>query len=192
MPEPSIKATAFQSVADDLNRLVEAGRLGREELEARLEAEDLPFIDEKLSPTTWVPVGTYQRGTELLVAKEAPNHGEEYLAERGARAADRLAALGMYSQLDATTQNLGQRIGHMIISLARAIYSFGEWSFEPQGNDVGFEIRVTEVGALPEVARFATRGFIQRTAERASGRPLCVVSIRRTPDTIVYLAKTTR
>lgn len=189
MSRPSIKATAFQSVADDLHRLQDEGRLSQDAVEASLEAEDLAFVDAKLPATAWVPIGTYARAVELLARTEAPDRSEAYLIERGERSAERLAALGIYSQLDATTERLGQRIGHMIVSLARAIYNFSDWRYEAHGEDQGFAIYVQNAGDLPEVSRLATQGFIQHVASRAGGRPIRVASHRPAPDTIVYLGR---
>ena len=44
MSVPSIKATAFQTVADDLQRLLAEGSLSPDALEVRLCAEDLPYL----------------------------------------------------------------------------------------------------------------------------------------------------
>jgi hypothetical protein len=189
LSQPSIKATAFQSVADDLQRLLEQGRLSRDELEASLEAGDLPFVDEKLAPTAWIPIATYARAVELLARIEAPGRREAYLVERGERAAERLAALGIYSQLEATTERIGQRIGHMIVSLAGAMYNFSAWRYEPQGEERGFAIHVEDAAAMPEVSRFATQGFIQYVATRANGHPTRVASRRPAPDTITFLGR---
>ena len=94
MPAPSIKGTAFQSVAEDVRRLAASGRVSREALEARLEADDLRLLDEKVAPGLWYPLSTYRRLTEVLL--EVEGRGDPaYVVRRGARAAERLfAALG--------------------------------------------------------------------------------------------------
>lgn len=185
MTAPSIKGTTFQKVVDDLLELVERRRLTRRQIEARLETEDLAYLDEKVSPAAWIPIGTYARAIELLAERHAPSQRQAYLVERGVQAAERLASLGIYSQLEATTENLGPRIGHMIVSLAGAIFSFGRWRYEP-GENGGFSIRVEDAAALPEVARFTVQGFVQHVASRASGLPMRVLSDRPSPDVVVY------
>jgi hypothetical protein len=182
---PSIKATAFQTVADDIQRHLEKGRLSRDRLEAELEASDLVWIDEKLPATAWVPIDSYARSVELLARLEAPGRREAYLVRRGERSAERLSNLGIYSQLDATTENLGIRVGHIIVTVSQAIYNFTHWVFEPR-EDEGFSIRVEDAAAFPEVSRFATQGFIQYVSRRSSGRDTRVVSQRPSPDLVVY------
>jgi hypothetical protein len=56
MAVPSIKGTAFQSVVEHLRRLLEAGWLSPDDLELRLEAEDLRLLDEKVLPGLWYPL----------------------------------------------------------------------------------------------------------------------------------------
>jgi len=87
---PSIKATGFQSAADDLKKLVDAGRISRAEVEARLRVEDLRFLDKQLAATTWVPIDTYARLVQILIEVEANGPAEAYLHARGTRAAQRL------------------------------------------------------------------------------------------------------
>jgi len=185
---PAIKATAFQTVVDDVERLLGEGRLSRERLEASLEAGDLAYLDEKQSPTAWIPIETYDRAVQLLARVEAPGNRDAYLVSRGERSAERLAALGIYSQLDASAENLGTRIGKMIITVAVAIYIFGQWHFEVGEVQGSFEIRVEDAAAMPEVARLATQGFVQAVATRVSGAPRRVTSERPRPDLVLLRA----
>jgi hypothetical protein len=184
---PALKGTAFQTVVEDLQRLIGAGQLARGAAEARLEAPDLELLDAKVNPAAWYPIASYARMVELLAAVEAPGQLEAYCVARGQRAAERLAALGLYSQLDATTKRLGARVGKLIVSVSGAIYNFGVWHFESGG--VGrFVVRVEQAGALPEVSRFATQGFIQWVATRATGAASQVVSERPRPDQVLFRA----
>ena len=188
MPVPSIKATTFQGVADDLRALVEEGKLSREMLETRLEADDLVYVDdEKLTPTAWVPIEVYRRAVELLADIKSPGSREAYLVARGERAAERLSALGIYSQLDATTKTMGSRVGNLIISVARAIFNFGEWTYEVGEPEV-FTVEISDAEAMPEVGRFAIQGFAQHVATRASGVRIRVASDRPQPGRLVFKA----
>jgi hypothetical protein len=89
MAAPSIKGTAFQAVAMDLAKWVRDGRITRESVEARLEADDLRVLDDKILPGLWYPLACYRRMTELLWEIEG-NRDPDYLLARGARAAERL------------------------------------------------------------------------------------------------------
>jgi hypothetical protein len=186
---PSIKGTAFQSVVDDIQSLLDAGRLSREELEARLTGEDLEILDGKVNPTTWSPIDTYKRAVEVLARKEAPLRTEEYLVERGVKAAERLSALGIYSQLEATSEHMGVRVGKVIVTISRAIYNFTCFHYEPGDDGVSFSIRVEDAAAFPEAARFATQGFVEYVASRAAGYAMHVTSERPSPDVVVYRAR---
>jgi hypothetical protein len=183
---PAIKATAFQSVVDDVQRLLDEGRLSRERLEASLEAADLAILEEKQGPTAWIPIGTYERVVELLARVEARGEREAYLVRRGERSAERLAALGIYSQLDATAENLGTRVGRMIVTVSGAIYSFGSWHFEVGEAYGEFTIRVEEASAMPEAARFATQGFVQAVATRVARTPRRIASERPRADLVLF------
>ncbi len=189
MTIPSIKGTAFQSVVDDVQRLLAAGRLSREELEAQLTGEDLEILDAKVNPTAWYPIDTYERAVDLLARKQAPLRTQEYLIERGALAAERLAELDIYSQLDATAEHMGVRVGKMIVTLSRAIYNFTAFHFEPGTDGVSFSIRVEDAAAFPEAARFATQGFVEHVASRAAGYAIRVTSERPSHDVVVYRAR---
>ncbi len=189
MTVPSIKGTAFQSVVDDVQRLLAAGRLSREELEARLTGEDLEILDAKVNPTAWYPIDTYDRAVDVLARKEAPLRTEEYLVGRGLKAAERLAALGIYSQLDATSEHMGVRVGKVIVTISRAIYNFTSFHYEPGTDGVSFSIRVEDAAAFPEAARFATQGFVEHVASRAAGYAMRVSSERPSHDVVVYRAR---
>jgi hypothetical protein len=186
---PSIKGTAFQSVHDDLHRLLESGRLSRERLELALGVDDLRVLDEKVAPAAWYPIDGYARMVELLVEIEARGRRREYLIERGTRAAERLSAAGIYQQLDASAEGMGPRVGHVILTLASVIYNFTRWSYESGEVRGDFTIRVDDAESFPEVSRFATQGFIQYVATRVSAAPVRVESDRPTLDRIVYSAK---
>jgi hypothetical protein len=183
---PSIKGTAFQAVPQDLLGLVESGGLSREELETRLEALDLELLEAKIQPASWYPIATYARMVELLADCGAPNERERYCVERGRRAAQRLADAGIYQQLHASSEQLGARIGHFSITLGQQMYSFGRWRYEPGREVGGFGIELEDVADLPEVARWATQGFIELAASRIAGFPMRVESERAQRDRVVF------
>lgn len=188
MKIPSIKGTAFESARDDIHRLLAEGRLSREELEVALTAEDLRILEQKVSPSTWYPIATYARVIDLLIEKEARGDPESYLLERGAKSAERLSRAGIYQQLHLSSERIGVRVGHIITSLAPAIYNFTRWRFEPEGQ-LQFTIWVEEASAFPEVSRFTTQGFVERVSTQTSGVPMRVESDRPSPDLIVYRAQ---
>jgi hypothetical protein len=192
MAAPSIKATGFQSAADDLVRLVDAGRISRAEVEARLRSEDLRYLDKQLAATTWVPIDVYARVVGILVEVEANGPAELYLHGRGVRAGQRLHKAGLYRQFEASAETWGNRVGKIATTMAAVLYNFTRWSFEVGAGRGVFQIVVDEAREFPEVARFTTQGFIEYASRTVSGGNEIVRSERPSPDRIVYRGERTK
>lgn len=189
MQEPSIKGTAFLSAVQDLQRLLEEGRVTRDELEVCFEAADLALIDKKILPSAWYPIETYRRFAELLRDREGGGR-DEYLIERGARAADRLMSLGLYRQFESMAAGWTPRAGEFMLSLSQSIYNFARWTFHASTPAEGaFQIEVTEAEAFPHVARLTVQGAIQHLSSVVAGEPVEIESERPTPDRIVYTVR---
>lgn len=161
----AVKGTAIESVVADVKRLVEEGRIAREQLEIRLPAEDLGLLDQKIIPALWYPIGAYGRLMELLFEVEG-RRSHEYLVERGRRAADRIRATGLYAQLSGDRGGWGDRIGKILVSLGPAMYKDTQWSFElpTDGGRTRFQISVVVAAEFPDVCRWPTQGFIDYMA----------------------------
>jgi hypothetical protein len=199
MAVPSIKGTAFQSVVEDLRRLLETGGVSRDALEARLEAEDLRLLDEKVLPGLWYPLTSYGRLTELLMQVEGGGQ-VSYVVARGARAAERLFAAGLYQQLArgdeigqkkrANNERWSEHEANLMTSLAGAIFSVSRWRWVGDPGVPGSSrIEVSEAAALPEVSRWAAQGFVEYTTSRLSGLTTRVTSERPAPDRIVFMLR---
>src|SRR5262245_39046333 len=199
---PSIKGTAFQSVVEDVQGLLSAGRIRRAELEARLEAEDLRILDDKMLPGLWYPLATYRRLTEVLLEIEGGGK-PDYVVRRGARAAERLFAAGLYLQLErgeeigARKRERGEgwtaREGNLVASLAGAIFNVSRWRFAVDPDEPAVHrIEASEAAELPEVSRLAAQGFVEYTASRLSGAPIRVTSERVGRDLIVFTLRLAR
>jgi hypothetical protein len=199
---PSIKGTAILGVVEDLHRLVATGRIRRDRLEARLDAEDLRILDDKLLPGMWYPLGSYQRLTEILIEVDGAGR-PDYVVRRGARAAERLFAAGLYLQLErgeeigAAKRERGEgwteREGNLVASLAGAIFNVSRWRFRVDADDpTVHRIEAVEAEELPEVSRLAAQGFIEYTATRLSGAPVRVTSERTGRDRILFTLRPSR
>ena len=187
MTIPSIKGTAFLSAHADVNALLARRAITRDALEVALDAEDLRFLDEKVQPTAWYPIASYHRLLQLLCDKEAKGDVKAYLIARGEKAGERIAATGIYQQLDTNAERLGVRTGRIVITVAGLIYNFTSWHFEREGATVGnFSIRVDDATDFPEAARFTTQGFIQYASTRIVGRPMLATSERPLPSRILF------
>ena len=188
MTVPSIKGTGFRSAVDDIQRLLDARQLTREELEARLTPEDLLILESKIGPLSWIPVETYRRVVDVLIAIEAQGDPEGYLFQRGWRAAERLHKAGLYSQFEASLEKWGVRVGKLMVTLAPELWNFTEWKFEliPGEPLRGYRIVVDDAAALPECARFTSHGFLEYLARMATGLSLRVTSERMPGGRIIF------
>ena len=202
MAAPSIKGTAFQTVAMDLAKQLRERKSAREIVEARLEAEDLRLLDDKILPGLWYPLACYRRMTELLWEIEG-KRDPAYLLARGARAAERLFEAGLYQQMlrgeemgaEKRERNEGwtEFDGNLMTSLAGAIFNVSRWRYRRHPEDPNVNrIEVSEATELPEVSRLAAQGFIEYTASRLTGADLRVTSERPTPDRIVFTLRSAR
>ena len=187
MTIPSIKGTAFLSAHADVNALLARRAVSRQQLEVALEAEDLRLLDHKVQPADWYPIESYRRLLRVLCDQEAGGDDQGYLIRRGERAGERIAATGIYQQLDTNTELLGTRTGRIVITVAGMIYNFTSWHFERAGAQIGhFSIRVEQAEDFPEAARFTTQGFIRYVSTRVVGRPMLAISERPLPSRILF------
>ena len=181
----AVKGTAIESVVADLNRLVQEGRISREELEAKLEAEDLEVLEQKIVPALWYPIGTYGRFVAMLFERDG-QRSTEYLVERGRRAAERIKATGLYAQLSAEREGWGDRIGKILVSLGPAMFKDSAWSFEVLAtNPLRWRIEMRIPPSFPDLCRYSTQGFIDYLTKIYSGSTL-VTSERSSPTLIVF------
>jgi hypothetical protein len=192
MQEPAIKGTVMVNLVADVLSLRDAGRISPDELAARLERQDLEILDAKVMPSTWYPIQSYRRLTELLLEKEGG--GEDYLRARGASSAQRLLEAGLYEQMRRLRSG-GSSVGiaeversvRMLLVMSQTILNFGRGEVlrDPNhGKRVMIEIR--DAADYPEVLRFTSEGFYNACA-RAAGRRYAWRSSRPEPDRIVML-----
>jgi hypothetical protein len=184
-----VKGTAIQSVVEDLNRLLQEGKLSREELEARLQADDLEVLEQKIVPALWYPIGTYGRFVEILFERDG-RRSTEYLVQRGRRAAERIRSMGLYAQLAASREGWGNRIGKIFVSLGPAMFKDSAWSFdilEEQPLRYRIEMRVS--ADFPDLCRHSTQGFIDYLTQLDAKGRMRVTSERSSPTLIVFFGE---
>ena len=193
MTVPSIKGSAMSSLVEDVQRLVDEGRIAEELLAAGLAPEDFQILDEKVQAALWYPIESYRRLTELLL--EIEGQGDpSYVIHRGELAGRRLFDSGIYVQLQhgeekalAARRGEGsfrERDGRLMVSLSGAMFNFASWSYRVEGHESVIEI--TDAADFPEVSRWAVQGFLQYTTSRLRGVPVVVESERPAPDRVVY------
>jgi hypothetical protein len=184
MDLPCIKGSAFQSVVEDVKRLIDEDRIEPSELASHLSEKDRGFLDVEVTPLAWFPIETYGRMLEVLAREEGGADPQGYLCRRGARAAERMLS-GIYESFVAAPGAWGMRVGQTMMGIGKLLYNFTFWTFRPVEGEI-YEIEVSEARDFPDPARFAAQGFLCTFAERAAGREMRVSSTRPTPDRIVY------
>lgn len=185
MSEPAVKGTIFQGVIDDLRRLRDSGRISPEKLEERLHAAELELLDTKVYPSSWYPMESYARITDLLSELEGGN-AHDYFRRRGAANARRLIDAGLYSQLDflkrwekaiegredhnldAVTESFMRSL-RLVSSLSGSIYNSGTWTVERDPDrEARVRIEIRDAAAYSEGMRYAIEGFLNE----------CVLAVR--------------
>lgn len=184
MDVPSVKGSAFQSVVEDVKRLIDEGRLDPHDVDGRITEKDRGLLDAVVTPVSWVPIATYGRLLELLAREEGGDDPEGYLHERGARAAERLLS-GNYAVFAAEPGTWGPRVGQTMIGIGKLLYNFTQWTFH-RADDDAFEIECRGARDYPEPARLTAQGFLHWFSERAANRPMRVTSHRPDPDRITF------
>jgi len=190
MAVPSIKGTAYSSVHDDLHRMLDEGRLAREVLEAELSVDELELLDSKVLATRWYPIETYRKLLATVARTDAKGRVEDYLHERGWRAAERLKEAGIYRQLGAeehSSKSWGARVAGLVSGISGLLYNFTRWSVEETTNPNAFQIVVDDAKDFADECRYTAQGFVAYAATMmAGGAAVKLTSTRPTPDRIVY------
>jgi hypothetical protein len=144
-------------------------------------------LDRTLAASSWVPIETYVRISEILVEIEGGGDPRAYFNARGRRAAERLHRAGLYGQFDASVETWGKRAGSIATTMTAVLYNFTRWRFEVKDGRHPFQITVDEASAFPDSLRFVGEGFVEYISRHFSaGREVFVFSERVTPDRIVY------
>jgi len=187
----SVKGIFVAGAVASVRKAIRQGRVAREQVEIRLDGQDVPFLDEKVDVNLWYPVATLGHFLDVLADLQDGDR-EITLTNIGRAAADMAAQTGRYAQLD-TSRKAGDsptdvlRYGRLVTSVITAFYDFSRLSFGPDPSDgAAFQIDWFDVGDLPESNRFAAQGFIERIAHHASHDDLAVTSRRPAPDHIVF------
>jgi hypothetical protein len=189
MSVPSIKGTAYNSVHDDLHRMLDDGRVSEEELEARLSRAELELFESKVLATKWYPIETYRKLLALVAEKEAKGAVAEYLEERGWRAAERLQQAGIYRQLGADEgagKSWGARVSNLVTKISGLLYNFSRWSVDEPENGTVIHVTVDEAKDFADECRYTAQGFVKFAATLIAGAPVKITSERPVPHRIVY------
>lgn len=204
MAEPSVKGTIIDAVVQNLIRLREAGRVTDEQLEVRLEADELALLEGKVNTAAWYPMTSYTRILTLLGEVEGDGN-PVYFIDRGRANARHLMEGGLYEQLAFLTRwteslkqgsvdeaNMIRTYASklkIVVSLASTIYNVGKWVVEDdEDHPDRVRIAVREAADYSEPMRLAAEGFLNECGKvrgRVGGADL-YVSERPRPDLILF------
>lgn len=182
MKGPSIKGIVIAEVAAHVRRLVAKGRIAAEQLEARLEAEDLALLEAKIQPALWYSVYSFERLMQVMADAEAGDDREDYLRRNGRVLTAQLQELGLYSQLersddgeDGSPDTLSQRAVKRTLSLWNAMVNFSCCRFRMESEDpLVFRVDVDDAEHFVPVLRVANAGFLEGVFSHLAGTPVRV------------------
>ena len=142
MRGPSIKGIVIAAVAEHVVRLVEKGKITREQLEARLEEEELELLEVKIQPALWYSIYSFERLQQLMADVEDGGDLHGYLRRNGHIMAKRLQKLGLYAQLKpagggekASAGGLSEWGIKRTLSLWQAMVNFSRWRCQVESDD---------------------------------------------------------
>jgi len=200
--EPSIKGVIVHGTVEELRRHLERGAIRMEELEARLEKEDLELLEGKLNFAAWYPIRSFTRIAELALELEGGSR-QDACIRSGERDARRMMEAGLYQQLDAlkrmgaardrpTSRERFQALGQLLrlaMSLSKGLYSFGDWKVVADPDHAGrYRVEVSDAEHLPEVIAIGTVGFLNECSRAAQpDDPVRWRVERPRPDLVIYL-----
>ncbi len=196
---PSIKGASISSLIEDVAKMRDDGRASAALLDERLGEDERALLDQPVNLAGWYDVHSYRRLAELVC--EVEGRREDLLRERGAAAARRLAASGLYQQMDyhtsrdeslesdAAFQLWGQSL-RLITTLSGSLLNFGRFAVEPDPEHARrYCIVIHDAQEVPEVLAYTTEGFMNAMVEmgpvhRAGDPPMWRVERER--DRVVY------
>jgi len=197
MPEgPSIKGSIIAPSVAELSKLLEDGKITRQNLEPYLEPDDWKLFDYPISPSHWYGMDVYRRVMTAL-RDVAGGRSDDFLRQAGARQADALLKQGLYQQMRylghlqlSGAQDPRARLEalrhdlKLISTLGAVVQNHGRWDVKP---DPEFPdrlmIELSEASAFPDVYVPAFEGFCNRMSREANEPDLWRAE-RPSPDVI--------
>ena len=195
---PSIKGSVFAGLVEDINKLLAAQKLKKDELTRWLTQKDVAFLEARIQPFEWYDIRSYGNMSELLRDVEGKG-SNEYLRQRGMRNAKRLLEAGLYQQLEYTHRTLfaqesdknarfeafGRDLGRLT-TISSSILNFGRTTHKPDPDrKMRWIIEVTQAKPYPETLVYASDGFTNEMARQHNSPDLWEWE-RPEPDRIVW------
>jgi hypothetical protein len=184
MSDPSVKGILLAATVAGIQGAIADGRISRVQVEVQLDAEHIPYLDEKLEPTRWYPVGVIGAMSEVL-AGIVGGLPEDAFRRLGAAGVEIVRRSGLYQQADFAPgslcgANATQRkaFARVTASVWPAMYDFGRTRVESEAGSGAILVHYEDVAACPEPIRFTIEGFTAEVARLASNGAARVSSER--------------
>jgi hypothetical protein len=200
LTRPSIKGSSISSLIEDIAKGVSDGSISEALIEQRLTEADRAVLDRPVNTAGWYDIHSYRRMAELLC--EVEGRREDLMRERGAAAARRLMAAGVYQQMESVGRMRAdreqsregrlaayQRGLRLIVTLSQSLLNFAQWKVAPcPGQADRLQIEVHDAADFPELLAYTCEGFMNAMADpkpNALLRPMWRYE-RISPDLIIY------
>ena len=184
MQQPSIKGAAFFGTVARLQACLESEQVTEEQVELRLEAQDLRFLDEKIEPSLWYPIASAGRIDELVVELSGRER-EEFFVACGLEEVNSVFSRGIFETLIEGARKMEARAPEALTHLASLGFNFGRWTCE-EVSPTKLIVQGQEVAPLPESIRYTVQGIILGLARKLRGVGDEISSQRLRPDVITY------
>jgi len=184
MQQPSIKGAAFCGTVARLQACLESGQATQKQVELRLEAQDLRFLEEKIEPSLWYPIASAGRIDELVVERSGRER-EEFFVACGLEEVDSVFSSGLFETLIEGARKMETRAPEALTHLASLGFNFGRWSSE-EVSPGDFTVKAQDVTPLPESVRYTVQGIILGLARKIRDVGIEISSQRLRRDEIIY------
>ena len=194
MRGPSIKGIVIAAVAANVLRLVEQGKISREQLEVGLEKEELKLLETKIQPALWYSIHSYDRLDRLMADAEAGGDLEGYLRRNGLTMSRLVQQAGLYSQLQPAGGSAERSVTALsdwgvkrTLSLWHGMVNFSRARCRLESDDPPvFRIDVDEAEPMSPLLRVANAGFLEGVFGYLADAPVRVEIDENRRDHFVY------
>jgi hypothetical protein len=145
---------------------------------------------------SWYSIDTYARLIEIL--RDVEGGGDDaYLVERGRIGAERMAATGIYSQLENVPEKrelYGERFGRVMSTLGPLIFrdvTFSHTRIDEETGPPGYFLRLNVPRDFPDICRHPIQGFADYLTEISLSEPYLVTSERTAQNLITIWGRPT-
>jgi hypothetical protein len=186
MDVPSVKGVLLRGAVERIGSYLGSGRLTREQVELRLEHEDLDLFEkDAIVNGLWYPATRYERLLDLI--HQVEGRRPEALVAFGRSAAESLLGATAFAGIFEATARRGRHEsgGPLLVKLTELMLNFTRWKYVGAGPDE-FAIEVTGAADFHEHARHSAQGMIEFFASHLFDTRVDMQSERPSPDRIVF------